>query len=510
MLQARDVVVCFGPREQEHIVLRGLNLIVESGQSVGIEGAPKSGKTTLAAVLAGVMPKVYGEVNAGGAKRGLVSAAAWNSGLRSNCQGSIYTQLAEAKSENPDLLIIDDAEAFATDELRALVKERASSGHTTILLSSDPFLLNDLADLVFLLEHGRLVARPTVQKQAAATVEAPNVVTFSVNELTKRIMTTLCSVGISDSVAERVTKVLVDAEVRGHSSHGVGLLPTYLKRVAHGGIDGQAEPQWETKFGSVGILDARGGFGQLAALEAAEWCAKQAAENGIAAAAIRNNNHVGMLAAYRWPFQQRNVVGLLLNISGPSVSAPGATKATLGSNTFCLIAPTAKDEPFVVDLGTGVVAAGKIRTALVQGKSVPSEWLQDKNGKPSTNPADLDAGGSIPVFGGYKGLGVTIIAEVLAGMLGGKTVSPLVNKQRKYFDKPMNCSQLFIGLSVQAFGLVNLDDLIKTLHNAVVDGYPVPPQPPYFPNQAEMMSTKQAFTSGISIAYKVAEELQWI
>lgn len=510
MLQARDIVVCYGPQKQEHIVLRALNLTVESGQSVGIEGKPKSGKTTLAAVLAGVMPTINGEINAGGAKRGLVSTTIWNRGLRGNRRGSVYKQLEEAKANNPDLLIIDDAETFAAEELSELVKQRSASGLTTILLSSDPGLLNQIAGTIFLLEHGRLVTKSIEQKREMATVEAPNAITYSVEELTKRVIATLRNAGIRDSVAERVAKVLVDAEVRGHSSHGVNLLPTYLKRVEHGGIDGQAEPIWETKSGSVGILDARGGFGQLAALEAAEWCARQAKENGIAAVGIRNNNHIGMLAAYRWPFQQHNAVGLLLNISGPSVSAPGATKATIGSNTYCLIAPTSKEEPFVVDLGTGVVAAGKIRTALVQRKSIPAEWLQDKYGKPSTNPADLDAGGSIPVFGGYKGLCMTIIVEVLAGMLGGKIVSPLVNKQRKHWNKPMNCSQLFIGFSLETFGLIKLDDLIETLHNAIVESYPTPPKPPYFPNQAEMIHAERVFTSGISIPHKLAEELKWV
>lgn len=337
------------------------------------------------------------------------------------------------------------------------------------------------------------------------------VISFQVNDLKLRVKETLQINGVNEEIAECVTNVIIDAEVRGHASHGVGLLPVYLKRVKEGGIKKDITTEWISKFGSIGILDAKGGFGQVAALEAATWCSNMAIENGIAAVGIRNNNHIGMLAAYRKPFQDKGVVGLLLNISGPSVSAPGTIKATLGSNTFCLVTPTSmENEPFVVDLGTGVVSAGKIRNALAHGEQIPKGWLKDKDGKESIHPEDLDKGGSIPLFGQYKGLGVSIIAEVLAGMLGGKTISPYVNKQRKYPNLPMNCSQLFIGISKYAFELEEMDSFIQGLKNAVLDGYSEPPKDPFFPNQVELNHSLKVKEQGIVLPYQLVKDMGWV
>jgi LDH2 family malate/lactate/ureidoglycolate dehydrogenase len=242
---------------------------------------------------------------------------------------------------------------------------------------------------------------------------------------------------------------------------------------------------------------------------AARWCAATAARLGVAAVGVHGNNHVGMMAAYRWPFQRHGVVGLLLNVSGPSLSAPGAVKPTLGSNAVCMVTPTDKAEPFVVDFATGVVAVGKIRAAAQRGEPVPEGWLNDAAGRPTTDPCHLERGGSVPVFGDYKGLCVTLIVEVLAGMLGGQTVSPLVAKQRAQPARPMNCGQLFIGLSPGAFGLEQTDKLLGVLHDAVVDGYADGPPPRYFPDQLEAASTAAALKDGIAVPMSVASALGW-
>jgi LDH2 family malate/lactate/ureidoglycolate dehydrogenase len=203
------------------------------------------------------------------------------------------------------------------------------------------------------------------------------------------------------------------------------------------------------------------------------------------------------------------VVGLLVNVSGPSLTAPGAVHPTLGSNAICMVTPTEGDEPFVVDFATGVVAIGKVRAAAQRGEPVPAEWLRDATGQPTTDPADLERGGSVPIFGDYKGLCVTLIAEVLAGMVGGRTVSPLVAKQRKQPAVPMNCGQLFIGLSPTAFGLDSTDKLLSVLIDAVADGYPDGPPTPYFPDQREAAQTAAARRDGVDVPVSVASALGW-
>ncbi|OKK12257.1 hypothetical protein AMK16_32050 [Streptomyces sp. CB00455] len=327
--------------------------------------------------------------------------------------------------------------------------------------------------------------------------------------MTEAATGSLAGAGVAAEHAALVARVLVDADVRGHFSHGVGLLPMYLDRLEHGGIDPAAEPEWISEGPAVAVLDAHGGFGQVAAELAAERCARQAAETGLAAVAVRGNNHIGMLAAYRGHFVRHAVVGLVLNISGPSVAAPGAGRPTLGNDAVCMVVPRTGQRPLVVDFATGTVASGKIRHAAHRGETVPATWLVDREGRPTTDPEELDRGGAVPVFGGHKGLGVAVITEVLAGILAGGTVSPLVHKQRAEPDRPMDCSQLFLALSPSAFGDPPVDELLAVLSGAVAAGYPQGAPPIHLPEQQEELAESAARDHGVPVPASVAARLGW-
>ncbi|MEU1290617.1 Ldh family oxidoreductase, partial [Kitasatospora sp. NPDC005856] len=340
------------------------------------------------------------------------------------------------------------------------------------------------------------------------TVAEP-AVRFGTAALTEAAIGSLTDAGVGADRAALVARVLVDADVRGHFSHGVGLLPMYLDRLGKGGIDPAAEPEWISQEGPVAVLDARGGFGQVAAELAAADCARRAAENGMAAVAIRGNNHIGMLAAYREHFVRHGVVGLVLNISGPSVAAPGAGRPTLGNDAVCMVVPRTEQRPLVVDFATGTVASGKIRHAAHRGEPVPATWLVDRQGKPTTDPEELDRGGAVPVFGGHKGLGVAVITEVLAGILAGGTVSPLVHKQRAEPERSMDCSQLFLALSPAAFGNPPVDELLGVLSSAITAGYPQGAPAVHLPEQQEERAEARAREHGVPVPGAVVEQLGW-
>jgi LDH2 family malate/lactate/ureidoglycolate dehydrogenase len=278
---------------------------------------------------------------------------------------------------------------------------------------------------------------------------------------------TLREHGVASDRADRVASVLVDADRRGHASHGLALLPTYAERIRRGGIDPAAAPEVVDTCRPVTLIDARDGLGPVAAWAAAERCAADAAALGLAAVAVRRNNHVGMLAAYRAPFAEHRVVGLITTVSGPSVSTPGTVRPVMGNDALCVIAPREGGDPLVVDLAMGVVACGKVRAAGSRGEPVPAGWLLDAHGRPSADPADLDRGGSVPIFGGHKGVCIAVIVEVMAGMLGGGTVSPLVGRQRERPAEPTGCSQLFVGFALPAFGAPDIAELSTLLRNVV-------------------------------------------
>jgi LDH2 family malate/lactate/ureidoglycolate dehydrogenase len=468
-IEVIDLVVSTGPRGRETVVLAGMGFEVRRGELVVLEVEDARAQRILVEVLAGARRPLYGKVRALPVLRpGTVIAAGAPCVVSVSATGTPPDWYERVRETRSAALVVGPAQALAEVP----------------------------ADRRLRLENGYARAVP------AGDVRVP------VSVLRDRVRLAIAGAGAADDMADRVADVLVDADVRGHSSHGVQLVPMYLDRVAQGGIDPRAVPRWLRRDGAVRLLDAEGGFGQMAAAMAAEECAQAAVEYGIAAVGVRGNNHIGMLAAYREPFLRRGVVALILNISGPSVAAPNAGKASMGNNAVCMISPEGADgRALISDFATGTVASGKIRDAAARGRQVPPGWLVDAAGRPTTDPHALDSGGAVPVFGGYKGLGVSVIVEVLAGMLAGGTVSPLVHKQRQEPERAMGCAQMFLGFHPAAFGGDDLAGLSETLRAAVAAGYGAAPPTVYFPEQQERQREREAAERGVSVPVPLAARL---
>ncbi|MCM5693037.1 Ldh family oxidoreductase [Sinorhizobium meliloti] len=314
--------------------------------------------------------------------------------------------------------------------------------------------------------------------------------------------------GVSSEAADLTATALVDADCRGHHSHGLSLLPHYIDRIKNGGISVGSAPQINKCAPTSYLVNANGCIGMHALDVAARIASEEGNANGACLVGVRNNNHVGMLAAYRRHFQRNGTVGVIMNISGPSVAAPGGKKATIGSNALCVVVPRSEQqEPFCIDLGTGIVAAGKIREAAASGLTLPSEYLLDDTGKPTNDPTWLDRGGAIPVFGGHKGLAVHLTIEILAGAIAGGTLSAFVNKQRKDLSEPMNCSQLIIGISPAPFAGMKLDDALSGLEAAIRRSYDGSEPDIFFPNQLEERAMAVATRDGITVSAEVHQLL---
>ncbi|WP_406860760.1 Ldh family oxidoreductase [Streptomyces sp. HUAS MG47] len=491
-LRVADLIVAEGPEGAERILIAGLTVGVAAGEIVAVHADDREAADALVQVLDGRRRAQYGAMTVGGGGRPRRVAPTRPAGV------SVVRAGQPLPGGDPRPVVVVDATRSAAgtpDTAPAQAAARGGSG--VLLVTTDP----EAAAAADRVVHLNRPPKPPVAPEPEAR--------FSVGALTDAAVGSLVAAGVDAERAALVARVLVDADARGHFSHGVGLLPMYLDRLAQGGIDAAAEPAWNSEDGPVAVLDARGGFGQVAAELAAAHCARRAAETGLAAVAVRGNNHIGMLAAYRDHFVRHGVVGLVLNVSGPSVAAPGAGRPTLGNDAVCMVVPRGEQRPLVVDFATGTVASGKIRHAAHRGEPVPATWLVDRQGRPTTDPEELDRGGAVPVFGGHKGLGVAVITEVLAGILAGHTVSPLVHKQRAEPDRAMDCSQLFLALSPSAFGDPPVDELLTVLSNAVAAGYPEGAPRVHLPEQQEELAEAAARDDGVPVPLAVVERLGW-
>lgn len=229
--------------------------------------------------------------------------------------------------------------------------------------------------------------------------------------------------GSDEAETEVVADHLVRANLAGHDSHGVGMLPAYVRLLRDGLLVPNQTLETVVDFGALLVLDARRGFGQQMASEAVRRGIERAREIGACVLGLRNSSHIGRVGTYGEQAVRAGMAFIAyVNVADHSdISAPyGCGEPRLGTNPFVTAVPGA-EHPVVLDMATTTIAAGKARIARNRGVAVPEGSLIDADGCPTTDPTGFidDRLGSLLTFGGHKGSGLAVMCEIMAGALAG-------------------------------------------------------------------------------------------
>lgn len=251
--------------------------------------------------------------------------------------------------------------------------------------------------------------------------------TVTVSDLTRITVDILRAAGAPAAAAHAVAEGLVVANLMGHDSHGVIRLPWYIAAVEEGRVDPRAEPVLERDDGTVVIVDGRRTFGQVVAGYATSLVLQRLAEGRpLVAAWAHDGYHAGRIGAYVERIAAAGAVGMAMVNShgaGHLVAPFGGSGRRLSTNPVAFAAPVAGGPPLVLDMATSVVAEGKVRLRRNTGEALPEGWIIDREGHPTSVAEDLYAGGALLPLGGprqgYKGFGLSLMVEVLAGALSG-------------------------------------------------------------------------------------------
>lgn len=247
--------------------------------------------------------------------------------------------------------------------------------------------------------------------------------TFQAPELLKITSKLLQGIGASAEEAHIVGDHLVNAHLAGHDSHGIIRIPQYHLHAKEGRLKLNQTVEVERQTSTTALINGNNTWGQVVATKATELAIEKAKAHSMAAVGVRNCYHVGRVGVYPLlAASQGFICKVWCNGHGVVRVAPwGGTEPRFGTNPIAIAIPTGGD-PVLVDITTSVVAEGKVRVAKNKGIQVPEGWLLDKNGQPTTNPADLYEGGSLlPVGGsvGHKGYGLALTVDLLGGALTG-------------------------------------------------------------------------------------------
>ena len=247
---------------------------------------------------------------------------------------------------------------------------------------------------------------------------------LSVERLRRMAVGLLEKRGASPRNAWLQADLLIEAELRGLSSHGLQRLPLLLGRIEKGLANPTATGTacWTRQaFLSV---DGERGLGPVVMMDAMRTMQEITASSGLAIAAIRNSNHIGMLAYYAEAAAKEGLIGVILSTSEALVHPYGGTEAMLGTNPIAIGIP-AGDDPFVLDLATSIVSMGKINNHALRNVPIPPGWAVDAGGRPTTD-ARAAGNGAIAPFGDAKGYGLGLAVELLVAMLAGSNFAPEV------------------------------------------------------------------------------------
>ena len=249
---------------------------------------------------------------------------------------------------------------------------------------------------------------------------------FRPEALSRILQRILVAAGATPAEASTVASLGIDAHLSGHDSHGTLSLLGYVKKISNGEIVAGAKVEVIRETDSTLVLDGNWGFGQVVVREATLRGIRKARKAGTCVVSVRRANHLGRLSDYLRMVTGEGMAAIMMaNAHGQrGLAAPfGGIDPRLSTNPIGFGVPTG-GTPLILDMTTTVAAGGKVALAHNLGEPVPDGWLIDSRGHPTNDPGVIleDPPGSLLPLGGpagYKGFGLGLAVESLAGALSG-------------------------------------------------------------------------------------------
>ena len=246
---------------------------------------------------------------------------------------------------------------------------------------------------------------------------------LTLDEIFELAKKTLLSNGCDEETATILADLIMKAERDGSLSHGLFRLPAYVLGLKSGKINGKARP--EVKKISPSVIKVLGNncLAPMVLNKSIPELVKAAKENGVAVLAITNSHHMAAMWFETEMVAEQGLVAFACTSYKPAVAPAGATKPLFGTNPISFAWPRPGKMPVVYDMATASMAMGEVQVAKREGHKVPLGTGLTKDGKETTDPGQIADGGVLLPFGGYKGSGIAMMVELLAGALVGDNFS---------------------------------------------------------------------------------------
>ena len=248
-------------------------------------------------------------------------------------------------------------------------------------------------------------------------------VSLSLEDIYNLANKTLLANGCDEETSNILSDLIMKAERDGSLSHGLFRLPAYVAGLKSGKINGKNRPKVSKITPSVVKVDGNNCLAPMVLNKSLPELIKAAQENGVAVLSITNSHHMAAMWPETEAIAEEGLVAFACTSYKPAVAPAGSIKPLFGTNPISFAWPRKNKPPVVYDMATASMAMGEVQVAKREGHKVPLGTGLTKEGKDTTDPAEIADGGVLLPFGGYKGSGIAMMVELLAGALVGDNFS---------------------------------------------------------------------------------------
>ena len=258
--------------------------------------------------------------------------------------------------------------------------------------------------------------------------------------------------GVPRDEAARVADALVSADARGMTSHGVMRVPMYMKKVRAKGFRAGTKGRVLQETAATMLLDGEDGMGQVITWRAMEEAIRKARSAGVGVVGVTRSNHFGEGAYYALEAIRHDMIGILTTNGSANTPPHGGRSMVVGNLPLTVGVPANKELPILLDMAMCASSKGKIAYAAKKGEQIPAGWAVDANGQATVDPQKVLDGGWILPIGGYKGWGMIMVLDVLAGVLTGGPMGPEVTDLFTGApETPQGLGHFVLALNIAAF-----------------------------------------------------------
>jgi L-2-hydroxycarboxylate dehydrogenase (NAD+) len=296
---------------------------------------------------------------------------------------------------------------------------------------------------------------------------------FRVQDLTDYVTRFFHALDVPEIDARIAADVLVSADLRGVHSHGVIRLHSYYgDRLRKGQIDPLSPLKVLKESAATLALDGGNGLGQVVAYRAMARCLEMADDAGLAVVTVRNSNHFGIAGYYAMMALPEDMIGISLTNSRPLVAPTFGLEGAVGTNPIAVAVPAGEERPYVLDMATSIVPIGRVALRQKAGQAIPKGWGINARGELTQDPAEIINGGALLPLGGpaelrgYKGFGLSLLVDLLSGVLAGAAFGKGVGHPAEH--RQAGIGHFFAAIKIENFRPVDyfkdeMDEYIREL-----------------------------------------------